>query len=61
MKKGFCCEIDIKKSQEACRTRAERFITIKVMAMVVSEVLESLAMTLPRLNLLLASPNFLTK
>ncbi len=47
-----------KKSQKACRSRAERFITRKVMAMVVSEVLESLAMTLPRLNLLLASPNF---
>ena len=57
MKKGCCYEIDRKKAKKPALLRAERFITKKVMAMPVSDVLSSLVMTLPRLNLLLAYPN----
>ena len=47
-----------KKYKKSRHSQVERFITKKLIAIVVSKVWESLVMNLPRLNLLLACPNF---
>src|SRR4028118_2071378 len=57
-KTGVVLPVRHKNTQKTRRNQVERFITKKVIAMAVSEVLSSLVMTRFKLNLRLPCPNF---